>query len=312
MQRATKLPAAYERVLIIGASSGIGRSIAHIYASRGARVCVVARREPDLQNVMEECRALSSRGGHSEFQAGGRRIIGVTADFTNVEDMVRVRTELETEWRGLDTLLVCAGVSALQPLLHVAGVHSIGLRAFDPPQATVEGIQGTVDVANAAIAGNFTGPLVSAVSLIPLLTTTSPSPSILLLSSLGAVVAPPTRSLYGSTKAASLMLYRSLSIEHPDIAFSFVLPATVEGDFRASAVDGGSIRESDPNKNGLKREYVAKSCVRALDESSGIVFLPSVYKWAQLLYWFFPSVVNHRARVKYNYPPIEAPKSASE
>jgi hypothetical protein len=50
------------------------------------------------------------------------------------------------------------------------------------------------------------------------------------------------------------MLYRSLSIEHPDISFSFVLPSTVEGDFRASAVDGGSVRETDPNKHGLKRE----------------------------------------------------------
>lgn len=38
LQRASKLPYPYERVLIIGASSGIGRSTAHLYASRGARV----------------------------------------------------------------------------------------------------------------------------------------------------------------------------------------------------------------------------------------------------------------------------------
>jgi NADPH:quinone reductase-like Zn-dependent oxidoreductase len=105
MQRASKLPPAYERVLVIGASSGIGRAVAHLYASRGARVCVVARREAELQNVMEECRASSIKGGHSEFQAGGRRIIGVTADFTNVDDMVRVRTELETGMRFMSITL---------------------------------------------------------------------------------------------------------------------------------------------------------------------------------------------------------------
>jgi hypothetical protein len=66
-------------------------------------------------------------------------------------------------------MLVCAGVSSLQPLLHVAGVHSVGLRAFDPPQASLESIQGTVDVANAAIAGNFTGPLIAGVTLVSLL-----------------------------------------------------------------------------------------------------------------------------------------------
>lgn len=95
VRRSAKLPHNYERVLILGASSGIGRSIAHLYAARGARVCIVGRRAEQLQEVVEECQQLSAKAGHAEYQAGGRRIISVAADFTNVDEMVSVRTALE-------------------------------------------------------------------------------------------------------------------------------------------------------------------------------------------------------------------------
>jgi hypothetical protein len=95
-RRRAQLPSDYERVLILGASSGIGRAIAHLYAARGASVCLVGRREEELRAAHEECVTLSTKNGHSEYQAGGRRVISVEADFTNVDDMVRVRDTLET------------------------------------------------------------------------------------------------------------------------------------------------------------------------------------------------------------------------
>lgn len=136
---------------------------------------------------------------------------------------------------------------------------------------------------------------------IPTLSATSPSPSILLLSSLAAAVPAPTRSLYASTKSASLQLYQSLAIEHPTIGFSFVLPSTVEGSFRSSAVDGGKPREDDPEAHGLKRETVARRCVRAVDEGDRTVYMPAFYRFAQVMYWLVPSYVEWRARVKYNF-----------
>jgi len=182
----------------------------------------------------------------------------------------------------------------------VAGVKVEG-NAFNPPQAAADGIQHAVDIAAAAIAGNYVGPLVAAVTFIPLLQTTSLSPSILLLNSLASAIPAPTRSLYGSTKTASLLLYQSLSIEHPLIRFSFILPSTVEGDFRSGAVDGGTIREADPGKYGLKREVVAKECVRAVDWGLKTVFMPGYTRFAHLLYWIWPSFVERKARAKYNF-----------
>ncbi len=52
-----------------------------------------------------------------------------------------------TEWHGVDTLIVAAGVSALRPVLEIAGVEG--------PSAT-----------QPAIKGNYLGPLLSVVTMV--------------------------------------------------------------------------------------------------------------------------------------------------
>jgi hypothetical protein len=53
------------------------------------------------------------------------------------------------------------------------------------------------------------------------------------------------------------MLFRSLAIENPGISFSYMCPGTIEGNFRASAVDGGDVRERvDIPRNRLFRIMV--------------------------------------------------------
>lgn len=133
---------------------------------------------------------------------------------------------------------------------------------------------------------------------------TSSSPSILLVSSMAALVPAPTRALYAATKASSLLLYQALAIEHPEIAFTFILPATIEGGFRASAVDAGPVRESDPNKKGLKIDYVAARCIDAVDNGTrGNIILPRFpYAIAHHLYYLFPSFIEKQAAKKYGFP----------
>ncbi|KAJ6605382.1 hypothetical protein DFH09DRAFT_1017932 [Mycena vulgaris] len=285
--RSFKLPRKNERILILGASSGIGRTLAHQYAELGVKgLCVVGRRADKVAEVVAECNAC--KGSSTE-------VIGITGDFAEVGDMVKIRTQLEALWGGIDTMIVAAGVSALRPLLEIAGEQS--------GNAEPEGIQRVVDVAALATRGNYVGPLVAAVTFIPLLEAKSPHPSILLLNSLASAIPAPTRTLYASTKAASLHLYQALAIEHPAIAFTQVLPSTVEGDFRASAVDGGTVREADPNKTGLKRAAVARRCVRAVERGEKNVFMPWAMGPAHLLYWMWPSLVERNASAKYKFTP---------
>ncbi|KAG8158059.1 hypothetical protein KVR01_011820 [Diaporthe batatas] len=293
--RRRKLASA-ERVLILGASSGVGHAIARQYARRGARVCVVARRADKISALAAECsRIITSSGGGGDGANGG--CIGVAADLSVVEDMVRLRETIHREWGGLDTVHVCAGVSALQPVMALTGVEG------EHEDAAAKGIQDAVDITAKAVQGNLYGPMVAALTFIPMLTRTSTAPAIVLVSSLAALVPAPTRALYAATKASSLLLYQAMAIEHRDIAFTFIIPATIEGDFRASAVDSGPVREADPNKHGLKIGYVAAQCIGAVDNGvRGNVIMPRVpYVFAHHLYYIWPSLIEKLAARKYNF-----------
>ncbi|KAK2464884.1 hypothetical protein APHAL10511_002960 [Amanita phalloides] len=295
--RQSFIPPNQERALILGGTSGVGQSIALQYAQRGVRVCVVGRRQALVDDVAAECGRL-----------GDKRALGVCADFTDVDSMLRVRDAIEKEWGGLDTLVIAAGVSALLPLMDVAQVPSVtGRHPANTKGPSKSGIEQASNIATEALRGNYIGPLISAVTFIPLLQQTSRSPSILLISSLAAVIPAPTRTLYASTKSASLLLFQSLSIEHPLIAFTHVLPSTIEGSFRASAVDavvgGGTpnMREKDPNRYGLKKGDVARRCIAAVDSGKKSVFIPASMRIAVWVYWVFPGVIEWFARKKYKF-----------
>lgn len=72
-----------------------------------------------------------------------------------------------SEWDGIDTLIITAGVSALQPLMKVAGVTATK-DGLSPPHATAEAINHAVGVAKAALDGNFFGPYIAAITFVRL------------------------------------------------------------------------------------------------------------------------------------------------
>ena len=131
----------------------------------------------------------------------------------------------------------------------------------------------------------------------------STAPAVMLMSSVGAVVPAPTLSVYCSSKAASLMLYQSLAIEHPTIAFTLILPGVFRGEaFFSEAVGGGHVRTGDARTYGLKHEDVAKRCVRAVDGGEQTVFIPTATgRLAHFLYWVFPSVFIRVVKNMYQY-----------
>jgi short-subunit dehydrogenase len=89
------------RVLITGASSGIGRELSLAFARRRARVLLSARRAELLGSVVNEC--VDAGASSADFLAG---------DVTNPpyrEALVKLADGL---WGGLDVLVNNAGVSA--------------------------------------------------------------------------------------------------------------------------------------------------------------------------------------------------------
>lgn len=88
------------RVLLTGASSGIGRELALALARRQARLLLVARREELLRETVEQCRLL---GSDADYLAG---------DVTDPADRDAAIYRLEDRWQGLDVLVNNAGASA--------------------------------------------------------------------------------------------------------------------------------------------------------------------------------------------------------
>ena len=87
--RPRKVNKAGERVLILGATSGIGRSLARQYAERGARVCIVGRRDTLVREVETECRSAQPTITNEDD------VLAISADFTSPDDMIKVRGVLD-------------------------------------------------------------------------------------------------------------------------------------------------------------------------------------------------------------------------
>ncbi|MCL2533268.1 MAG: SDR family NAD(P)-dependent oxidoreductase [Nocardiaceae bacterium] len=92
------------RVLITGASSGIGRSAAIDLAAAGATVLLVARREPELQEVVD---AVTGRGGTA---------FAYSCDLNDAEASDTMIRKILDEHGGVDILVNNAGRSIRRSL----------------------------------------------------------------------------------------------------------------------------------------------------------------------------------------------------
>jgi len=82
--------------IITGASSGIGRAAAKLFAAEGARLVVAARREAELGMLVEEI----ERAGEASGAAGGNR---QGSTFPGIGyGKLRDRHVDAGRWRGLD------------------------------------------------------------------------------------------------------------------------------------------------------------------------------------------------------------------
>ena len=86
------------RVLVTGASSGIGRAAAELFAREGARVAMVARRQSALDQVAES------------LAQNKDSVFAISADVTREADAERCMQEAVHRLGGLDVLVNAAGI----------------------------------------------------------------------------------------------------------------------------------------------------------------------------------------------------------
>src|SRR6478609_4535668 len=88
-----------QRVLITGASGGLGAGLARAYAAQGALIGLVARRAHALEEVARQVHA-----------AGGRAIV-LPGDVRDSAAMARILRDFVEAARGIDVCIANAGVA---------------------------------------------------------------------------------------------------------------------------------------------------------------------------------------------------------
>lgn len=181
-----------KRVLISGASSGIGRETAGILASYGAEVCLVARRSNLLAEAAAEI-------GPSAWEA--------TCDVGDPVSVAELAAEVGERWGALDGL-----------------VNSVGIA----PMARLD--ETSSEVWDETFAINVRGPFLLCRELGPLLHAgTTASASVVNVSSNLAVKAIPGMAAYNASKAALNQLTCSLALEWaPQVRVNAVMPGVVD------------------------------------------------------------------------------------
>ncbi|MBM9578051.1 SDR family oxidoreductase [Leptospira sp. 201903070] len=108
-----------KNVLITGASSGIGKELARIYAEAGANVALTARRKDSLKKIADDLKAKGAKG----------KIVFASLDVAEYEQNFKVIPKLVKELGGLDLMILNAGISTSS---------SFGGRSFEADRKVIE------------------------------------------------------------------------------------------------------------------------------------------------------------------------------
>jgi len=165
-----------KNVMITGASSGIGASLARFYAAEGAHLWLVARRADKLEEVSEECRKL-----------GARTVTLVVADVAT-----------EDGWKTIRESLAKAGSTevAVDLLVLNAGL------AMGSTFARLSATSSAVPIMKRLMDVNYLGAIGVYDAVLPHLMRSSTGVRLIVVSSVVGLVAPPTRTGYAASKFA--------------------------------------------------------------------------------------------------------------
>jgi short-subunit dehydrogenase len=252
------------RIILTGASEGIGRALALELAARGARLALAARDRERLESLAQECRV---RGGEAR---------ALPTDVTSQQDC---------EWLVDETVAAFGGIDVL--------VHNAGITMWSRFDALTD-----LSIFERIMEVNYLAPVRLTALALPLI---KQSKGLLVaVASLAGLTGVPERSGYAASKHAMIGFFDSLRIE---LAGSGVDVCVIAPDFvvseihkRAIGPDGEPLGESPMVKTKIMTaEDCARRIARAIDRRERQVLMSRRGKLGRWLKLLAPSLIDRIA-----------------
>ncbi len=252
------------RIILTGASEGIGRALALALAARGARVALAARDRERLESLAQQCRA-----------AGGEAI-AVPTDVTSEHDL---------EWLVAETVKSFGGVDVV--------VHNAGITMWSRFDALND-----LSIFERLMEVNYLAPVRLTALALPHLKASRGL--IVAVASLAGLTGVPERSAYAGSKHAMVGFFDSLRIE---LAGSGVDVTVIAPDFvvseihkRAIGPDGEPLGTS-PMRQGkiMTADECAVHIVRGIEKRQRLVLMSARGKFGRWLKLISPSLIDRIA-----------------
>jgi short-subunit dehydrogenase len=252
------------RIILTGASEGIGRALALELAARGARVALAARDRERLDSLAQECRV---RGGEA---------LAVPTDVTSQQDL---------EWLVAETVKSFGGIDVV--------IHNAGITMWSRFDALED-----LSIFERLMEVNYHAPVRLTSLALPHLKQSRGL--IVAVASLAGMTGVPERSAYAGSKHAMVGFFDSLRIE---LAGSGVDVCVVAPDFvvseihkRAIGPDGEPLGTS-PMKQAkiMTAAECALHIVRGIEKRQRLVLMTARGKLGRWLKLVAPSVIDRIA-----------------
>jgi len=181
-------------VIVTGASKGIGKGIARVFAQKGARVLIVAR---DMSQAEAAAAEIRSSGGTAS---------SISADVSNEQDCARIAHIAVERHGGIDVVCCNAGIfpaARLSDMTAAEWDHVLGI--------------------------NLKGTFLTVKACLPALKARGRGRVIVTSSITGPITGYPGWSHYGASKAGQLGFIRTAAIELAPhhITVNAVLPGNI-------------------------------------------------------------------------------------
>jgi short-subunit dehydrogenase len=251
------------RILITGASQGIGKALTEETVRRGGQVLAVARSADLLEQLREPLRN----------QKGTLHIL--TGDITSSEVRQRMADAVHDQFGALDILINNAGIGATG---HFADVSPDRLRKI-------------MEV-------NFFGTTETTRVLLPLLRQGN-QPAIVNISSIAGKRGIPARSEYSASKFAVQGFSQALRAElaKDGIDVLVICPGLTQTNFSKNMIEQKAKMKMD-HMRGMTSEQVAIASLRAIERGRSELCLTFQGKLMVFVSRFFPRLADRVARRK--------------